>query len=285
MNLPEPPLPQQPIGAAERRRPALIGGPAKPRGWRFRARLRALYHGHSRSAIRFRLAVITLDLILIAFFILAPLLKGTRVFLPLDYTVAFLLFIDLAARGLAWRDMKAWIRRPIVWVDLFVLLTLLAPLWLFNLAFLRVLRLWTLFHSDFFWETVGRRYDDTRWEEVIRAVATLATFIFIITGFVYTIFAGRHSGIEGYIDALYFTVATLTTTGFGDIVLPGSMGKLISIITMIAGITLFVRLAQAVFRPNKVTYPCPVCGLDRHDPDAVHCKACGTVLNIADSGR
>lgn len=284
MDLPEPPLPQQPVGAALRQRPAFVGGPGRPGGWRFRARLRALYHGHSKAAIRFRLGVIALDLILIAFFVLAPVLRGTRAFLPLDYTVAFLLFVDLAARGLAWRDMRAWIRRPIVWVDMFVLLTLLAPLWLFNLAFLRVLRLWTLFHSDFFWETVGRRYDDTRWEPVIRAVATLITFIFVVTGFVYTIFAGNHPGIQGYVDALYFTVATLTTTGFGDIVLPGTMGKLISIITMIAGITLFVRLAQAIFRPNKVAFACPTCGLNRHDPDAVHCKACGMVLNIPDSG-
>ena len=28
----------------------------------------------------------------------------------------------------------------------------------------------------------------------------------------------------------------------------------------------------------------PVCGLLRHDPDAVHCKACGRVLNIPDEG-
>ena len=171
-----------------------------------------------------------------------------------------------------------------VWLDLFVLATLLAPMWLFNLAFLRVLRLWTLVHSEFFWTTVGRRYDDTRWEPVIRAVAALFTFVFVVTGFVYTIFAGRHDGIAGYVDALYFTVATLTTTGFGDIVLPGALGKLISIVTMIAGITLFVRLAQAVFRPNKVIFPCPSCGLNRHDPDAVHCKACGQTLNIPDSG-
>ena len=50
---------------------------------------------------------------------------------------------------------------------------------------------------------------------------------------------------------------------------------------MIVGITLFFRLAQAVFRPGgKVRHPCPQCGLQRHDPDAVHCKACGMVLNI-----
>jgi voltage-gated potassium channel len=27
-------------------------------------------------------------------------------------------------------------------------------------------------------------------------------------------------------------------------------------------------------------FPCPQCGLQRHDIDAVHCKACGHVLNI-----
>jgi voltage-gated potassium channel len=41
---------------------------------------------------------------------------------------------------------------------------------------------------------------------------------------------------------------------------------------------------QVLLRPNKVKYSCPVCALQRHDRDAVHCKACGTVLNIPDEG-
>ena len=53
---------------------------------------------------------------------------------------------------------------------------------------------------------------------------------------------------------------------------------------MLAGVTLFLRLAQALFRPVKVRFPCPSCGLTRHEPDAVHCKACGTLLNIPDEG-
>jgi voltage-gated potassium channel len=36
--------------------------------------------------------------------------------------------------------------------------------------------------------------------------------------------------------------------------------------------------------PSKVRFPCPICGLQRHDVDAVHCKACGTILNIPDEG-
>jgi voltage-gated potassium channel len=59
---------------------------------------------------------------------------------------------------------------------------------------------------------------------------------------------------------------------------------MISVVIMIAGVTLFLRLAQALFRPHKVRFPCPTCGLQRHDPDAVHCKACGTVLRIPDEG-
>ena len=146
------------------------------------------------------------------------------------------------------------------------------------------MRLWTVVHSEFFWRTVGRRFDDTRWEEVIRTLVTMVTFIFVMTGFVYTIYARSHTGIAGYVDALYFTVATLTTTGFGDITLPGTWGKVISIVTMIAGITFFVRLAQALVRPYKVNYLCPGCGLSRHESDAVHCKACGERLNIVDQG-
>ncbi len=59
-------------------------------------------------------------------------------------------------------------------------------------------------------------------------------------------------GIEGYVDALYFTGDHDHDTGFGDITLPGIAGKLTSIITMIVGISLFVKLAQAMFRPAKV---------------------------------
>ena len=50
------------------------------------------------------------------------------------------------------------------------------------------------------------------------------------------------------------------------------------------GITLFLRVAQTVIKPNKVRYPCERCGLQTHDPDAVHCKACGNLLCIPDEG-
>src|SRR4051812_9787515 len=110
----------------------------------------------------------------------------------------------------------------------------------------------------------------------------LAVFVFMISALVFVTQHGVNPKIEDFVDALYFTTATLSTTGFGDVTLLGSMsGELLSIAMMLVGITLFLRLAQAVFRPGgKVLYPCPQCGLQRHELDAVHCMACGHVLNI-----
>lgn len=268
--------------AAGRRGLADPAETAGERAWipRLRVRLRELYHGDSPGAVRFRLWVIAIDLLLIAFFVAAPFLRDSPAYLVVDYAVALVLAIELGARALADTSVKAFARRFSVWVDVFVLVTLLFPLQLFNLAFLRVLRLWSLFHSEIFWDTIGRRYDDTRVEDVTKSLATLVTFVFIATGFVYASFARSHPGLGGYVDALYFTVTTLTTTGFGDITLPGTYGKLLTIVIMISGITLFVRFAQTLIRPYKVRFPCPACGLQRHDPDAVHCKACGLLLNI-----
>lgn len=250
-----------------------------------RGHLHRLYHGQSRRAVRFRLAVLTIDFIIIGFFMAAPILRDRPGFLVIDFVIAGVLTLDLVARGLACPSFKTWLRQPSVWLDIFVLATLLVPWWGYNLGYLRMLRLWSVIHSEFFWTTIGRRYDDTRWEDVTKTVATLLTFLFITAGVVYTGFAGRAEGLHTYVDALYFTVTSVTTTGYGDVLLPGHTGRLLSIIIMICGITLFVRLAQALFRPNKVRYPCPVCGLTRHDPDAVHCKACGTLLNIPDAGE
>jgi voltage-gated potassium channel len=249
----------------------------------WRDKLRHLYVGTDERATRFQWAVATVDLVIIAFFVLSPALEGMRGYLWIDYALALILAVDLAARASAATSLRRWLKRPVVIVDLVVLATLLAPLWLANLGFLRIARLWSLSQKDLFWRALRDR-GHAEWQDVGRAAINLVTCLFVITGFVYTAFAKPGSGLEGWVDALYFSVATVTTTGFGDITLPGTAGKLTSIVTMIVGISLFVRLAQALFRPYKVSFTCPRCALTRHEPDAVHCKACGDLLAIPDEG-
>ena len=165
---------------------------ARPDGLRLRARLRYLYHGAQPAAVKFRLMVILVDLIIIGFFLAAPILKEAGwVFYVADYFIAAILGLDLAARAYAYSDVRDWLKKPIVWVDLFVLATLLFPAWLANFGFLRLLRFWSLLNSDLFWRTIGRRFDDTRVEEITRALAALITFVFVTTGFVFAYFRGK----------------------------------------------------------------------------------------------
>lgn len=244
-------------------------------------RLRRLYYGRSPAAVRFQLATIAVDLLIIAFFIATPLIRDRPAFLWIDYAIAAVVALEIVTRMLGASNRLRLLRQPSMVLDLFILATLLAPQWLENFGFLRILRLWSFSQRGLIWAQLRQtRYRE--WEDAARASINLLTFLFVVTGFIYTFFFRFTPGLEGYVDALYFTVTTMTTTGFGDITLPGVAGKLTAICIMIIGISLFVRLAQAVFRPAKVTFPCPECALQRHEPDAVHCKACGHKLRIPD---
>jgi voltage-gated potassium channel Kch len=85
----------------------------------------------------------------------------------------------------------------------------------------------------------------------------LSVFIFIMTGIVYETQHAINPQINNYADALYFTVTALTTTGFGDITLAGTIGRLISVVIMVLGVTLFLNLARALLQPSKGALPVP----------------------------
>ncbi|ATN35155.1 ion transporter [Rhizobium sp. ACO-34A] len=249
----------------------------------FRENLRRLYFANDLAAIRFQLALALIDIAIIGFFLLGPYLRTGPGYLILDYVIAVWIALELGAQILIARNIRHWLWRPMTWIDVLVLGTLLFPQLLFNFAFLRALRIWAIAQRPIF-KVMLRRLGKGHLIDVATAIVNFIVFLFTVTGFVYTFFFYSENGAEGFIDAFYFTVATVTTTGFGDITLPGTFGKLTSIVTMIIGISLFVRLAQAIVRPYKVSFPCPQCGLNRHDTDAVHCKACGHILNIPDEG-
>ena len=196
-----------------------------------------------------------------------------------------LILADFAARLFISRNRMRDLTRVSTWTDIIAIVSFLAPLVGEAGGFLRILRTLRLLHD---YQMLARLRSDfgffRRNEEVIFAVTNLAVFLFVMTAIVYETQQVRNPQIDNYADALYFTVTALTTTGFGDITLPGTTGRLISVVIMIFGVTLFFNLARALLAPHKVRFPCPTCGLQRHDVDAVHCKACGTVLNIPDEG-
>ncbi|KQB12812.1 potassium channel family protein [Rhodobacter capsulatus] len=247
--------------------------------------LRNLYHGRSKRAHRFRYALLAFDMATILFVIVTSFLPMAPWILVADVAIGAVIVLDFVARVAVEERKAAFWRRLTTWADVVAMLSFLAPLLGAQLGFLRVLRTLRLLHA---YQMLGRLRQDFRLfrkhEEVILAAVNLAVFLFVMTGLIHATQAGRNPQIGNYADALYFTVTTLTTTGFGDITLQGTSGRMISVLVMIVGVTLFLRLAQVLFRPLKVRHKCPSCGLMLHDADAVHCKHCGVVLNIKDEG-
>ncbi|MCK1641589.1 ion transporter [Bradyrhizobium sp. 157] len=247
--------------------------------------VRQLYQGATPEGVRFRYALLVFDIVTVVFIIATSFFPSNNVTEILDVLFGIVILTDFSARLLVSRRRMLEFTRFSTWTDVVAIISFLAPLAGEAGGFLRILRTLRLLRD--YQMLVRLRQDSSffrRNEEVIFAVTNLAVFIFVMTAIVYETQKFRNPQISNYADALYFTVTALTTTGFGDITLPGTTGRLISVVIMIFGVTLFFNLARALLSPTKVRFPCPTCGLQRHDSDAVHCKACGTVLNIPDEG-
>jgi len=249
-------------------------------------RIRLLYEGRSKRATRFRYALLIFDAATILFFLATATMAFTPGLLVIDAVVAILVLADMICRLWIAPNKIRHLRQIYVIVDFVVLASLIATPFLGQeLAMLRLLRALRLVHSYHLLRDLRRDSAFFRQrEDTIVALINLLVFIFTMTAVVFILRGGQEPGLETYVDALYYTVATLTTTGFGDITMTSGLGRLLSVAIMVVGVALFLGLAKAIFTPAKVRYKCPDCGLTRHDPDAIHCKHCGHELKIETEG-
>jgi voltage-gated potassium channel len=77
----------------------------------------------------------------------------------------------------------------------------------------------------------------------------------------------------------------MTTVGYGDIAPHTVLGRTLASAVMIVGYGIIavptgIVTAELVFegRRTVTTEACPACGAEGHDPDARHCKYCGSAL-------
>jgi voltage-gated potassium channel len=248
-------------------------------------RLHELYEGESAEAHRFRYGLLIFDVVTITFLVVSSFMHSTGTEI-IDAIIGVALVADFAARLWISTRRIGMLISPFGVVDMVVIVSLLAPIVGEGLAFLRVARVLRLLRS---YLLLKRLRQDFPWfrrhEQMTLSALNLGVFIFVMTAVVYETQHFINSKIANYADALYYTVTALTTTGFGDIVLEGTAGRMIAVVIMIFGVSLFLRLVQVMLRPEKVEHKCPACGLKRHERDAVHCKACGRLLNIEDEGE
>ncbi len=95
------------------------------------------------------------------------------------------------------------------------------------------------------------------------------------------------STINTFFDAVYFSIVTLTTVGFGDITPVSTYGRFITILIIVSGI-IFIPWQIRNFLQLLVSTPpsssarqemvCKSCGARGHEADARHCRICGKKL-------
>jgi voltage-gated potassium channel len=244
-----------------------------------------LFYGRSATALRAQYVMLSLDVIIVVYFIGTSFIPLNDLIIFIDAVIGVFLIAELAGRVIADSDRLGVFTRPLVLLDIVIIGSLLFPWFLGNFAFLRVVRAVRILHSYVVLRRLRKVSGFFRThEDVVFAALNLLVFVFVVSAFVFVFEQDRNPLIENYVDALYYTVTTLTTTGFGDIVLVGRVGRLLAIVVMLVGVILFVRLIQTIWRPSRVRHECPTCGLMRHDFDAVHCKHCGHELHIRTEG-
>lgn len=121
---------------------------------------------------------------------------------------------------------------------------------------------------------------------IVRILFTLFSIIFVYSGVIYQVeHRVNPEEFRTFLDAVYFSVVTMTTVGFGDVTPTSQMGRLMTVLMILTGIALIpsqigALIKQLVKNSNQVEARCTVCGLSLHDENAKFCKICGSRLEI-----
>ena len=249
--------------------------------------IRQLFYKKGRKSLYFQRMLIGFNVLFLFLLFIEFIIPQNSLLYKLEIGLGIIFVLEFLLRCISSKKkyfgVLHWIRildlititsifiRPYLGEDLFIL---------HLIGGLRILRFYRTLDEIF------RNADHiSRYRDVITSSINLFAFIFIMTSLVYGTQKDINAGLNSYIDALYFTITTLTTTGYGDITAVGNSGKILVVFIMIFGVGLFVNLATKIFRPRKIYFKCDHCGLNRHERDASHCKHCGNIVKIEIDGE
>ena len=113
-------------------------------------------------------------------------------------------------------------------------------------------------------------------------MGAVLTIVVVVGGVMYVV-EGQQSGFTSIPQACYWTIVTMTTVGYGDIVPQTNLGRMIASVVMIAGYALIavptgIVTVELSKLPALNTQACPDCGRAGHEDRANHCMFCGSSL-------
>jgi len=268
------------------------GSPSGAGGFRERVRFYLLDH-RTILGKAIDVALLVLNLVFVGIFVFDtyPTASDYRVLLwDLEVAIALVFLVEYVLRLYGAENRVAEFFNGYTMVDLIAILpTLLVfvlpvPIGALNIGFLRIVRVIRVLRfyrftrdAEFFFGTVS--------DNTLRTMKLLLTILVLLSasaGLFYSAESAVNPRVSTYGDAFYYTVVTLSTVGFGDILPVTAAGRWVTVGSILTAIIVIPRQASKIVREwasrEKVQVTCPDCGLSYHDPDASHCKACGHVI-------
>ena len=161
------------------------------------------------------------------------------------------------------------------------------------LRLLRIFRVLKMIHFIDEGTRLKRALRDSR-----NKIIVFLYFVIIVSMFVGTlmyIIEGKENGFYSIPQSIYWTIVTLTTVGYGDIVPHTALGQFLAMLVMIMGYGVIavptgIVSAEFVKQPKKDAQTkdpikaygdvCPVCNHEGHRKDAEYCYNCGEKLKV-----
>lgn len=214
-----------------------------------------------------------------------PIPNSVRIVLDrIDYCILIIFVGEYLIRFWCAEAKISFLFHPLSIIDLVAIIPFF--LWSTNIRFIRIFRWFRVLRLIRFINLKIYFFHITTEDGVIfgRILFTIFTIIFVFSGLIYQV---EHwvnpENFRTFWDAVYFSVVTMTTVGFGDVTPISEAGRLMTLLMILTGI-IFIPwqlgdlIKQLLKAANKVDKPCASCGWSFHDADAQFCKICGSKL-------
>jgi voltage-gated potassium channel len=212
----------------------------------------------------------------------------------LEWIITIIFTLEYIARIISLRKPFNYIFSFYGIIDLLAMLPsyldLLFPGWHFLLSIraLRLLRIFRVLKLTRFVGASNRLLVALRRSRIKIFVFLFTVIILcIILGTVMYMVEGEENGFTSIPIAVYWTIVTLTTVGFGDLTPVTPLGQFVATLIMIMGYGIIAVPTSLVtselineHRVNLNTQRCSTCNANNHRDDAHHCYRCGTPLHI-----
>lgn len=122
-------------------------------------------------------------------------------------------------------------------------------------------------------------------------ICAILTVVVIFGALMYVVEGPEH-GFTSIPTGMYWAIVTMATVGYGDISPETVSGRFIASILILIGYSVIAvptgiytaELASSLREASRSSEHhdsrgCPECGLEGHDPDALHCRNCGNPLH------